>query len=235
MPTLVGIKDISANDLARLCAAQSGAVEWGEFVRRFSKPISLSVLRVGRMWGETSPEILDDIVQDVFLKFCEDGRRILHDFEPRHPDSFVAFVKVVSAAAANDYFRKRNTSKRGGGIKEEAISELHAEVVQDPEWLERNYLLKEIDNFLAVSGHDEIGRRDRTVFWLYYQQGMTASAIAGLPGMSLSVKGVESALHRMTSQIRCHLRRPLVTPVVKKFSSSEGFAPHSTVQRGEWT
>jgi RNA polymerase sigma-70 factor (ECF subfamily) len=231
----VDVQDISSNDLARLCAAQCGTAEWGEFVRRFTRPIALSAYRVGRMWGETSSAVIDDIVQDVFLKLCEDERRILREFEPRHPDSFVAFVRVVSAATANDYFRRRNRSKRGGGVVEEPISELHSGALQDSEWMERNQLLKEIDRFLEESGRDEIGRRDRTVFWLYYQQGMTASAIASLPGISLSVKGVESALHRMTALIRNHLRKPFVTSLAPKNCNSEkGFPSGSAIQRSEW-
>jgi RNA polymerase sigma-70 factor (ECF subfamily) len=187
------------------------------------------------MWGETSSAVIDDIVQDVFLKFCEDERRILREFEPRHQDSFVSFVRVVSAAAANDYFRKRNTVKRGGGAKPEPIGEYHAAIVQDSEWLERNQLLKEIDKFLELNGRDEVGKRDRTVFWLYYQQGMTANAIACLPGMSLSVKGVESSLHRTIALIRCHLRKPAVTQTTQKISSSrKGFYAGAAIQRSEW-
>jgi RNA polymerase sigma-70 factor (ECF subfamily) len=231
----VGIQSISSDDLARLCATQGGVEEWGEFVRRFTRPIALTAMRVGRSWGETSSVVIDDIVQDVFLKFCEEDRRVLREFEPRHHDSFIGFVKVVSAATANDYFRKRNTSKRGGGVKDEEISELHGSVVQGAEWMERNLLLKEIDQLLETSVRDEIGKRDRMVFWLYYQQGMTASAIAALPSVSLSVKGVESALHRMTALIRNHLRKPVATSVpAKKCGSSEGFPSGATIQRGEW-
>lgn len=229
------LQDIANNELARLCADHPGPDEWREFVRRFSRPISLSALRVARLWGETTPGVIDDIVQDVFLKFCEDNRRVLHEFEPRHADSFLAFIKVVSAAAANDYFRKRNTSKRGGGLKEESLSDLHVGTAQDSEWMERNLLLREIDAFLETSGQGETGRRDRMVFWLYYQQGMTANAIAGLPGISLSVKGVESVLHRMTSQIRNHLRKTPVTAVTaNNVRLREGFSAFASIDKGEW-
>ena len=217
----MGIQSISSDDLARLCAAQGGVEEWGEFVRRFTRPIALTAMRVGRAWGETSSVVIDDIVQDVFLKFCEEDRRVLREFEPRHHDSFIGFIKVVSAATANDYFRKRNTSKRGGGVKDEEISDLHGSVVQGAEWMERNLLLKEIDQLLETSVRDEIGQRDRMVFWLYYQQGMTAHAIAALPSVSLSVKGVESALHRMTALIRNHLRKPVVTSTLAKKTQVE--------------
>jgi RNA polymerase sigma-70 factor (ECF subfamily) len=226
--------DIPSNDLARLCADNPGIEQWQEFVRRFSRPIALSALRVARLWGESSATFIDDIVQDVFLKFCEDDRRILREFEPHHPGSFTGFVKVVSAAAANDYFRKRNTSKRGGGFKEDVLSEYTAALSQDSEWMERNLLLKEIDRFLETSGSGKVGRRDRIVFWLYYQQGMTAGAIASLPGISLSVKGVESVIHRMTSLIRGHLRKPIVTPMeANNAPKGKGFLSGSAIHKGE--
>jgi RNA polymerase sigma-70 factor (ECF subfamily) len=231
----VDIQELPSNDLARLCADHPGPEEWREFVRRFTRPICLSALRVARLWGESSPHVIDDIVQDVLVKFCEDNRRVLREFEPRHPDSFIAFVKVVSAAAANDYFRKRNTSKRGGGLKEEPLSDFHVGAPQDSEWIERNLLLKEIDRFLEASGRDQIGRRDRMVFWLYYQQGMTASAIADLPGISLTVKGVESVLHRMTSLIRSHLRKPAAGAMSgNNLRPREGFPALAAIDKGEW-
>lgn len=231
----MGIDKISSSELARLCARQGGAEEWREFVRRFSRPIALSVFRVARLWGESSTAVVDDIVQDVFLKFCENDRKILRDFEPRHAESFVAFVKVVAAATANDYFRKCNTAKRGGGVREEEVTDLHPTVFQDVEWIERNLLLKQIDELLETAGKNGTGERDRTVFWLYYQQGLTAGAIASLPGIALTVKGVESALHRMTALIRSHLHHPaMVTGRGKKTSSGEGFASGSAIQKGEW-
>jgi hypothetical protein len=48
-------------------------------------------------------------------------------------------------------------------------------------------------------------QRDKLIFLLYYQQGMTAQDIASLPTVSLSVKGVESTLLRMTRFVRQQL------------------------------
>jgi RNA polymerase sigma-70 factor (ECF subfamily) len=231
----VAIDQLPSNDLARLCAVQGGAEEWREFVRRFSRPIALSVYRVARLWGETSTAIIEDIVQDVFLKFCTNDRKILRDFEPRHAESFLAFVKVVASATANDYFRKSNTAKRGGNAHEEEVTDLHPSIFQDSEWIERNLLLKQIDQLLDTTGKNVTAARDRTVFWLYYQQGMTAGAIASLPGISLTVKGVESALHRMTALIRTHLRHStIMNTAEKKNPSGEGFTSGAAIQKGEW-
>jgi RNA polymerase sigma-70 factor (ECF subfamily) len=47
--------------------------------------------------------------------------------------------------------------------------------------------------------------RDKLVFLLYYRQGFTAKAIAELPGIQLSEKGVESCLLRLTRHLRQHI------------------------------
>jgi RNA polymerase sigma-70 factor (ECF subfamily) len=63
-------------------------------------------------------------------------------------------------------------------------------------------LLREIDEAI-----DRIAasKRDKTVFLLYYRQGFTALAIAQVPGIELTAKGVESCLHRLTAQLREHM------------------------------
>jgi len=77
----------SVNDLAKACARSVDAAEWQEFVRRCMPLASLVALRVSRMWvSDPSPATVDDIVQEVFLKLCEQERRILRDFEPRGVD-----------------------------------------------------------------------------------------------------------------------------------------------------
>jgi RNA polymerase sigma-70 factor, ECF subfamily len=230
----VDLQELSPNDLARLCAEQGSAEAWQEFVRRFTQPISLSVLRVARLWGISSSSVVDDIVQEVFLKLCENNRKVLRDFVPRQPGSFQAFIRIVAASIANDAFRRKKTAKRGGGLEEEVISDLQPGVLHNSEWIERNLLLNEIDRLLAANANATTGKRDRTVFWLYYQQGMTAGDISSLPGISLSVKGVESALHRMTTLIRSHLRTPVTTPAQKNPSMNEGFSGAATVPKSEW-
>lgn len=68
--------------------------------------------------------------------------------------------------------------------------------------MEREVLFKQIDECIesCLEGPDR--DRDRTVFWLYYQQGMTAKDIAALPTIALSTKGVESVIFRMIRLLR---------------------------------
>ena len=67
--------------------------------------------------------------------------------------------------------------------------------------IQRTVLFSEIDRMLQAAP-DSITERDRTIFWLYYLQGLTADEIAALPATDLSAKGVESALRRVTTWLK---------------------------------
>ena len=74
-------------------------------------------------------------------------------------------------------------------------------------------LFSELDQKLR-SAPGSTAERDRTIFWLYYLQGLTAEEIAGLPASDLSAGGVESALRRITTWLRKELEpRKQETPV----------------------
>jgi RNA polymerase sigma-70 factor (ECF subfamily) len=204
----------SVNDLAKACAHSADAAEWGEFLRRSMPLVSLVALRVCRMWTNSpSPTMVDDIAQEVFLKLCEQERRILKDFEPRGEDSFLALLRMVSASVANDHFRRLYSVKRGGKVvtsplDEDTAPSLLASAHQTGQ-MQRSVLLAQLDQMLRAAP-DAIGERDRAIFWLYYLQGFTAEEIAGMSGAGLSAKGVESALRRAANWLRGEMnkRRP---------------------------
>ena len=105
------------NELARACAHSADAREWEEFLRRCAPIATLVARRIARMWmGIATPSVVDDIVQEAFLKLCEQERRILRDFKPRSEDSFFGLLRVVTASVANDYFRRQHSEKRGGKV-----------------------------------------------------------------------------------------------------------------------
>jgi RNA polymerase sigma-70 factor (ECF subfamily) len=212
------LKTTPVNELAKVCAHSADASEWQEFLRRCMPVATLVAARVARVWlGTVPPSIVDDIVQEVFLKLCEQERRILRDFKPRGEDSFLGLLRVVSASVANDYFRRHHSEKRGGKavtlVFEEGSSSSAPAYLDHSTQIQRAVLFSEIDAFLraAPGGSAE---RDRTIFWLYYWQGLTADEIAGLPGTGLSPKGVESALRRVATWLREEMEvRKLSSPV----------------------
>ena len=62
--------------------------------------------------------------------------------------------------------------------------------------------LNEIDEHLkrGLTGPDQ--ERDRTIFWLYFRQGMSTKEIASLAAVGLSAKGVGSVIDRMKHCLR---------------------------------
>jgi RNA polymerase sigma-70 factor (ECF subfamily) len=202
---MVGLRS-SVNDLARACSRSTDAAEWEELVRRCTPLASLVALRVSRLWlSGPSPAAVDDIVQEVFLKLCEQKRRILADFEPRGEDSFLGLLSTVAASVANDYFRRLYSAKRGGKVVINLLGDdevpMSAASAYPAAQMHRSALLAQLDDKLR-SAPEIIGERDRAFFWLYYREGFTAEEIADLPGATLTAKGVESALRRITLWLR---------------------------------
>lgn len=196
---------IVANRLARICAYSSQAAEWEQFVRLVTPMVALSARRVGDVWGDSSSPTISEIVQEVFLKLCEDDRRILREFEDRGNDSFLKLLRMITASVGTDYFRRIRAEKRGGRANtvplqtaipgEDVVDASAANAVQWPT------LIAQLDGLLRRYP-EEVSARDRSLFWLYYRQGLTAEAISRIPAIGLSAKGVESALGRLTRLLR---------------------------------
>jgi RNA polymerase sigma factor (sigma-70 family) len=199
------------NDLAKACARSADAAEWDEFVRLCRPLATLVAFRISRQWvNSTSSTAVDDIVQEIFVKLCEHKRRILREFEPRGEDSFLGLLRIVSASVANDYFRRLRSAKRGGKVVTTPLIEdgVHLPVAssrQNAE-MQRSVLFAQLDGKLR-SAPEIIGERDRSFFWLYYLQGLTAEEIARLFPAGLTAKGVESALRRVVKWLRGEVER----------------------------
>jgi len=197
---------ISVNELAQVCANSADAAEWEEFLRRTTPLASLVVSRIARLWVNfPATAIVDDIVQEVYVKLCEQERRILREFTPRGEDSFLGLLRIVAGSVANDYFRRQCTVKRGGKAVTIGSTWEHTPGAADmnggAKGVQKLVLLSQLDRLLR-GAPDEVSERDRNLFWLYYLQGLTAAEIASLPGVELSPKGVESALRRISGWLR---------------------------------
>jgi RNA polymerase sigma-70 factor, ECF subfamily len=206
----VDYSTISAEELVLTCFQSGNELAWTEFVRRFQPLIARVVLRVARQWGESSRQMIDDLVQETYLKLCEDRLRLLQTFRSTHEDAIYGYIKVFTANLVHDHFKGMRSKKRGGekataSIDREDLDRLPQVSTSATALLERGILIQQIDACLreVVSGPDSI--RDRKIFWLYYRTGLAASAIAAFPTIGLSTKGVESTLLRLTRQLRIRL------------------------------
>lgn len=180
-----------------------------EFIRRFRPVIAKVVLRRARRWEEPPQSLLDDLIQNTFLKLCAHNCRLLRRFRLRHPDALLGFLKVVATSVVHDHYKSERAQKR---------DTYHTDPLSDQGWMdppatgsgsladiENQVRLHEIDETLIRLVKGEHLVRNRAIFWLHYRDGMTASAIASIPSIGLNTKGVESTLRRMTQMIQSHI------------------------------
>ena len=163
------------------------------------KPISLTVMRMVSLWGDPSRSLVEDLIQVTYLKLWEDGCRLLRDFAIQYPDATLGYIKKIAANATRDYFKHRHSQSSGGDKPHVSTTDVDPEI---PGGQEKDILLKEIDEHLkhSLTGPDQ--ERDRTIFWLYFRQGMSTKEIASLPAIGLTAKGVGSVIERLKHCIR---------------------------------
>jgi RNA polymerase sigma-70 factor (ECF subfamily) len=204
-------RKLSAQELVRFCLASRDQALWVEFVRRFQPLIAgVTVKSIFRHTGRAANRsLVDDLVQDTFLKMCRNDFKILRKFEFRHENALHGFLKVVTAHVVEDDFRKKNSVKEGGGRGEEDLEQFQLIIPapsDSPESMERRILFEEVKARLQELAAEPNFTRDSTIFWLYYRDGLTAQAISQLPGIGLTVKGVESTLLRLIKWLRDKLK-----------------------------
>jgi len=215
---------LSPPELFAVCANRGDAASWKEFMGRFNAVIARSVLRVAIRQGISDRALVDDLVQETYLKLCANECKLLKSFTPRHPEAEFAYLKVVAANVAHDYFKSRHAEKRGSDAECESLDEStdlpNSEISRHSlRPSERAILINQIDRKLvSVVPPDEL-QRARMVFWLYYRVGFTASGIASLPSIGLTTEGVESLLFRLTKLVR----DSLVVGAPGKSSNPKGF------------
>jgi RNA polymerase sigma-70 factor (ECF subfamily) len=126
-----------------------------------------------------------------------------------------------------DHFKSIHTQKRGAGQLEQIDENLVPPAAEDsagsPKVLERTVLIQEITRHLdlCLAGPDR--DRNRRIFWLHYRAGLSARAIADLPGIRLTPKGVESILIRLTRDLRQRMADPPVQRSEQMQREPEGF------------
>jgi RNA polymerase sigma-70 factor (ECF subfamily) len=199
-------RNLSATELVRACVDTADREAWGEFVHRFQPTIAGVALRTARRWGEVSPLVLEDLVQETFMKLCGENRRLLREFQPQHEEAFYGYLKVVTTRVVHDYFKRSHAAKRRSADPPPRTAGEDEPVelvdVSATERIERQALLGEIERRLKLLDLGATTERDRRIFGLYYRAGMSARAIADLPGMELTIKGVESTIFRITRLLR---------------------------------
>jgi RNA polymerase sigma-70 factor (ECF subfamily) len=206
------------------CARDVRAEAWEAFIERFHRLISAIVFRTARRYQAPTPSLLEDLVQECYLKICANRQALLGKSHFENEEAAFGLIKVVASNVVHDHFKGVMATKRGAAAKEESLEskELAGGLPQlgTVTAIERSLLIREIDAILRNRLEGPNKQRDRIVFWLYYRQGLTADAIARLPAIRLSTKGVESILVRLTKLLRTEMSASAVNKSDKPTGNS---------------
>jgi RNA polymerase sigma-70 factor, ECF subfamily len=197
------------SELLDACLNSDDESAWLTFIARFQPLIAAAVSRVCRRYRQQERALVDDLVQETYLRLCRGNCQVLRSFRERHEAAILGYLKVVATTVALDHFRARMTQKR----REEVVDD-HGEIPEiavPSASIEQSAQIAEVDRCLAATESN----RDRAIFWLYYRQGYTARDIAAIRCMGLTQKGVESCIYRLTQVIRGKMAC-VSQPVVKQ-------------------
>jgi RNA polymerase sigma factor (sigma-70 family) len=96
---------------------------WTEFIRRSQPVIAGVVIRTVRHWSRPAPALVDDLVQETYLKLFGNNARALRHFVCHHENALYGFLKVVASNVVQDHFRSIYSQKRGSGREEESLDQ----------------------------------------------------------------------------------------------------------------
>lgn len=199
-------------ELLDTCLRRGTDRDWEEFVRRVQPALASKIsatLRRFAIGGAGLRDLVDDLVQQTFLRLCASGFKALRTAEIQSEGALFAYVRTVAANITLDHLRRARPPEVEGG---ESIAD------GSHSGSDAALLLVDVETHLRRCSEANV-ERDRRIFWLYYRSGLTSKAIAALPVFGLTQKGVESLILRLTRCIR--------EAFAKNLSKTEGNPPLS--------
>jgi len=190
--------ETSIRDLLHLCLSSDGEEQWREFVRRTQPLIASVIINTVRRWKTPAPSLVDDLIQDTFVKLFANDKKALRVAKNEHENTIFGYLKVIASNVVRDHFRQ--PANKADEIEiNDAVFPPGPRDRERLEFLQKKEQIKRILETLSVS---ETYDRDIGIFWFFYEQGYTAKEISLLPAVGLTVKGVEAVLFRVARFVR---------------------------------
>jgi len=207
LATLIDYRQLGSPELIAECVATQQAAAWQEFVRRFQPLIAGVVARTAGRWTSATASLVDDLVQETYVKLCTEEFRRLREFESWHDDAIYGYLKAIAYRVTLDHFKVHYAAKRGARLRSASDFDTSMRVEGQNSSVENDILVRELEEIVGEVAEED---RDRLIFELYYRQGFTTRKIAAIPAIGLSQKGVESCLHRLTERLRKRVSRAAI-------------------------
>jgi DNA-directed RNA polymerase specialized sigma24 family protein len=177
---------------------------WLELMRRYHLLIVKVSSRTIRRWFRPTPNLVDDLFEEVLVKLCAKDFRALRELEWRHEGSLRGLLQVVSSTIAQDYLRRCLSCSRSLHMEQQLDEFAHDRQLKGSHSaVEHKILLRQLASRLAqLIPHGPNTTRDIAMFLLYYGYRVTAAELAGL--YQLGTKTVETKLLRLSRLARVH-------------------------------
>ena len=191
------LQALSNQELIQRCLA-SDQVVWTEFLRRFERPISMVVIRTLRRRLRPTPTMVEDLVQNTYLKLLDDNCKALRTFKAQHENSIYGYLQVMASNITQDYLRKLDAKKRDSRIEQD-IEELPPDLISD------SSATREAEHRTEIRQVEERLKKittgtEQEIFWLYNRWGLTAKEISQI--FQMNIKSVENMLARILRLLR---------------------------------
>jgi len=155
---------------------------WDAFVRRYAALIVAAVRGIAPGASD-----VEDMTQEVFMRLCKDGLRLLKAYDPARA-SLSTWITIVARSTARDALRRR----RPPSVPIESVPEAHLSV--DP--VEPVQKLKLPEMLLSP--------RQREILGMLYDKEMDVAEVAAALG--IDPQTVRSAHHKAMVKLRAHFK-----------------------------
>lgn len=182
-------------DLWRQYVRTRSSDSWDDLLSALRPVFAKIAFRVSKNSGIQDSSEYEDVLQDILLRFTERRDNLILHLVSRPDKQIEPYLRVFAINCAHDYWRTQrswNTMRADGP---EGLDELEG---QDAD-TERAVLLAELERLLPPD------RKYRLIYRLY-REGFTASDIACIKTVKLTVKGVESLIHRLKLHLRSAIK-----------------------------
>jgi RNA polymerase sigma factor (sigma-70 family) len=170
--------DPSGGDLAALIRGEKGA--WNGFVRRYAGLIVAAVRGVTQDGGD-----VEDLVQEVFVRLCKDGYRLLKTYDPARA-GLTTWLTIVARSTARDAQRRR----RIRGVPMDSVPEAALAVAA----------VEPVEHLKYPA--DLLSPRQREILTMLYDQEMDVAEIAA--ALKIDAQTVRSMHHKALQRLRAH-------------------------------
>jgi RNA polymerase sigma factor (sigma-70 family) len=205
------MKDEWVVELFRAClAGNRDDRAWAELVSRFQHRLRARIARaLRRVDQRATPELVDDLVQDVYCRLLERGSE---SFRGENEVEVMSYLRRVCDSVVVDRQRGRTTFKRGAGVRllsldagAHSLADTLADGGASPE---QQCLERELRSVL-LDGCRRLDRgpcraRNLAIFELAVLEGWTSPEIAATSRCGLKAGSIDSVVHRQRRRLKRH-------------------------------